>query len=238
MSEAAGSKNCCEVGRECSNLAEGGARSSGKELNDDSPQCLLVAFEALDHRRERSIGIELVEVEWMTGVVGEQREEGELRATVTLSERMNGIELGEKVCCVPGEVGARLFSEKVLLPQPKEHALHFRADVLGITEGALSFGEPHRSVPTGPCVHVLKEMMMNRPIVAGRKAAAWKQLLGARERHRGLERFERSLIGEAGLVLKNGAARKAVGIGLGFVHSRPLFLSILAGECIAPDGWG
>jgi len=41
--------------------------------------------------------IELVEVEWMTGALREEREEGELGPAVAFAEGMYRVELGEEV---------------------------------------------------------------------------------------------------------------------------------------------
>jgi hypothetical protein len=65
--------------------------SLGNETFNEVCQGRLVTAETHNHRRQKSIGIEIVEIEWVTGLIGEKEEKGKLSAAISFPESMDGV---------------------------------------------------------------------------------------------------------------------------------------------------
>ncbi len=79
----------------------------------------------------------------MTRSIGQEREEGQLRAAVALPKWMDGIQLGEDVGCKPREFRGRATLQEIMLFEPGEEPRYFSGDVLGVAERARAFGQTH-----------------------------------------------------------------------------------------------
>jgi hypothetical protein len=64
---------------------------------DDATQRRFIAAEALDDRRQDFLRIKPLQMKRVTGELGEQRQKGQLRATVAFPKGMNRIELGQEM---------------------------------------------------------------------------------------------------------------------------------------------
>ena len=78
--------------------------------------------------------------------------------TVSIPEGMNGIQLREKLRGSGCEVICRKSTDEVPLPHIPEHLSHLTPNVLGITECAVSLGDPNRAVSASPAIYVLEEV--------------------------------------------------------------------------------
>jgi hypothetical protein len=66
-------------------------------------QRLFFAVKADDHCRHDDVWIDLVRIKRVPCTFCQQNEEGQLRTPVSFAERVNGIELRQKMCRFPGE---------------------------------------------------------------------------------------------------------------------------------------
>jgi hypothetical protein len=58
---------------------------------------LVVTLETGDHCREHCVGIETIKLERVSGIVGQQCEECQLRPSVAFAESVYGIQFGEEM---------------------------------------------------------------------------------------------------------------------------------------------
>ena len=57
----------------------------------------LVTAETRNHRLQKSIGIKIVKIERVAGLIGEKQEKRELSTAISLSESMDGVQVGQEV---------------------------------------------------------------------------------------------------------------------------------------------
>ena len=65
--------------------------SFGDEAFNEVCQGRLVTAETHNHSFKKSIGIKIVEIEWVTGLIGEKQEKRKLNTAISLPESMYGV---------------------------------------------------------------------------------------------------------------------------------------------------
>jgi len=160
----------------------------------------------------------------MPGPVGEDGEEGRLRATIAFAEGMDRVECRDERRRLGGK-----YLPVGLFPVPpsserSEGGTHFPIDMLGIAKRAPIFADADSAEAPRPGIDVLKQVMVDGAIMADGKATARQRLIGALRCHDHLEFIEGSLIADAGDILKDGRTVVAVRVCHGVVHGVRLAL--------------
>ena len=122
-------------------------------------------MEAADHRGQEGIGLKVLEVEGMPGLSGEKDQEDRLSAAVAIAERMGAVHLGEQMSSADDEGLFVDAAQKAGLPQLTEDASQFRKNVLGVAERAVALADADRAEASCPAVHVLEDVVVDRPVV-------------------------------------------------------------------------
>src|ERR1700677_1038861 len=156
----------------------------------------------------------------MASVCGEHCRERQLRSPVAVAEGMDRIQCGKEVGGLRRKNFRWQVAEAPVLFQFRERSTHLGCYMLRVTEDALTFCYSQRAEPSRPRIYVLKEMMMNRAVVAHAKAPEGERFVPALGSDRRLEAVEVGLVSNVGNVLENARAGIAVGIGRRVVHIR------------------
>ena len=64
---------------------------SCNEAADHIRQRAFIAIEASDHGCQHFLGIQLLDFEWVAGMIGQQGEKGKLGTTISFAKGMDGI---------------------------------------------------------------------------------------------------------------------------------------------------
>ncbi len=126
-----------------------------------------------------------------------------LTPAVSIPERMDGVELRQKLRCLGSEFIGRKFSEKIVPTQITEHPRHLAPNVLRITERASSFDNPNRAVLARLAIYVLEKVAVDRAIVPDAEPAARKRFVRPLQCTCGFKFLERHRITNSGDVFKN-----------------------------------
>ncbi len=130
----------------------------------------------MNHRTHHPGRIEPILVERVAGLMSEGDQERQLCAAVAFAERMDGIELGEKMRGSLSE-NHRIESTKTLLSRElTKQPSHFAIDVLRIAERASLLGDAHGSNFSCPGVDVLKQVSVNGAVMAGSQSSRRQRL--------------------------------------------------------------
>ena len=118
------------------------------------------------------------------GARGQEPEERVLGPAVALAKRMDRVEFGEKMRGLRSEVIAGSNPENTRTPQAAERACHLWSECARDSRTCcVPFVSTHRPVATSPAIHVLEQVAMDRPIVAGARgcpAAAARKIAARR----------------------------------------------------------
>jgi hypothetical protein len=71
--------------------------SSGNEAGYDLGRFAVIPIKTRNHRVEHGAGVELFQIEWMTRPISQPGEERKLRTAVSLTERVDDIQLCKEV---------------------------------------------------------------------------------------------------------------------------------------------
>src|SRR5262245_14420255 len=101
--------------------------------------------------------------------------------------------------------------------QRRESQPHLRIYVFRKAEHVAALGGANSPVATGPSINVLKQMMVDPPIMGGTEAAGRHWLCRTQRRHLELELLERIRVSQAQPVLEDMRALVAIGIVGNFI---------------------
>lgn len=130
----------------------------------------------------------------MARVRSNNQRERILGATVSLSERVDRIQVGKKMGELCREYLVAQPAKTMLGMQPEEKAIELRPDVLGIAKRISVLGDTDRARLASPSVDVSKQMMMDREIVSDRKLAGRQWLFTPQGEADRLETIEIRLV--------------------------------------------
>ena len=181
-----------------------------------------VAAKTRHHGRKHRFGIEASQFERMAGALSQQNQQGKLCTPVSLAERMNGVQLAQKVRYLLSKFAKARSSKIPVVSQRAEQLSHFAINMFWIAEHAAVFGYAHRSDCTGPGTNVLKEVPVDGAIVRIAQSTRRKCFGGPLRCNFRLESIEPCLISQTQLVDEDGCTRITLRIGNRIIHWRPL----------------
>src|SRR5712691_7461443 len=177
-----------------------------------------VSVKAGNHRLERNLGLKPLSDDPVASFPGEKNQKRELRSSVALAERMDGIQLGKEMGGLAGEGMGVEPSQISLLGKTCEKPLHLAVDVLGIAEHTVLLENPLRANFPRPPIHVLEQVAVNGEITAVTQPAAGERLAKPQGGHFALELLELRLIAQPRAIDEHRRSWVAVRIGLRLVH--------------------
>jgi len=107
----------------------------------------------------------------MPRIVSQIQQEADLCPTVTLTERVNGSQRRHKMRCLGRKCAVRELHEEFPRLKLGKKLPHFTRYILRIAERASFFGQAHSAETTCSGVNVLKQVPVDRLILANAEAS-------------------------------------------------------------------
>lgn len=176
-------------------------------------------IERSDHRIQKRLGLEHVQIERMSSVIRHHRKERHLRAAIAFAKGMDCVQFSKEMCAIGGKFVGREAAQLVMFGEPGEQGIYLRRDVLGIAEHTRILGDANGAEAARPSVDILEKMAVNRTNVRGCKTPRRQCLHTTLRNGIGFEGIKRGLVREAEAVLENGRTRIAIWVRYCLVHA-------------------
>jgi len=151
-------------------------------------------------------------------MVGENRKKRELCAAVSFAERMDGVQLREKMRGTFCKCPRFKTSQISPLSQVRKKPTHFAVDVLRVAKVASFFRHPHCPDLARPRIHVLEKMSVNAAIMAVAEPPPRQRLRSSLRSYFSFESVKDCLVANVEKIDKNAYTWIAIWIGLSPVH--------------------
>lgn len=138
----------------------------GDDVEDEAGKRLLGAGETLDHGGNYALAVQHLGIERQAGMLGEERQEGELRAAVAFAEGVHGVDLGQQVRRMGREFGGSHADKVGCRRQLLEDAAKLVFDKLRIAEPVAPLPDPDGGNLTGPVIDVLEQVTMQGEVMS------------------------------------------------------------------------